>query len=264
MMKITKQRISRAIWTFKQPLTKQPSIAGSPVSDLFLWRCNRDWETFFELIDISAMFGARQPVPNVAKIMFFDAAGIMLRIKEIELIPNQRKTLKISDFLSENDGEVGTFCVFHMVTPDVISHLGSFLAERGYVSYQYRDAPLRSYVHGNLDAVSLNGSRLEMLGGCSWLKRRYALQYQFIPNNDYELAIANPTDKKQHIKLTLFDMDNKQVFVDDAHIAPGGVHLTAFDKLQSSPTLLSVESKMIMARPSIFKIKNDVLDVFHG
>ena len=50
------KRLKKAPWSFKQPLTKMPKYLGTPVSDLFVWRNSKDWNTFFELTDIAGMF----------------------------------------------------------------------------------------------------------------------------------------------------------------------------------------------------------------
>ena len=51
------KRIKRAPWVLGQELTKKPVNKQSVISDLFVWRCNKDWDTYFELIDIAALFG---------------------------------------------------------------------------------------------------------------------------------------------------------------------------------------------------------------
>ncbi len=65
--------------------------------------------------------------------------------------------------------DYGTFSIFHSHTPKEVTELGSFLTERGYVSYCYKGAPLRSYVHGNLDAIAqyLDG-KMQLLGARSF------------------------------------------------------------------------------------------------
>ena len=53
-------RIRRALWTFRQPLTRKPEQLGVPVSDLFVWRNGAEWKTCFEPIDIPGLFHARR------------------------------------------------------------------------------------------------------------------------------------------------------------------------------------------------------------
>ena len=124
--------------------------------------------------------------------------------------------------LSELPSDYGTFCVFHTKVPNSVLELQSFIAERGYVSYQYKNARLRSYVHGNLDAID---DSLVPVGGSSFLNRQYNLQYLLDIKKTYEIALINASSKNKKIKFKIVGTDNnaqikesvilksKQVFV---------------------------------------------------
>ena len=61
MVPITKvsnffRRAKRAPWILGQRLVRSPSSIDSAVSDLFIWVCDKEWNTFFELIDIYGLF----------------------------------------------------------------------------------------------------------------------------------------------------------------------------------------------------------------
>ena len=103
-------------------------------------------------------------------LIFLDKDGALFHKKRVEAICCQRQTLELSSFIPESQGAYGTFCVFHSITPDVVTSLGSYIAERGYVSYRYKENPLRAYVHGNLDAVAMPPGRtlLQLGGAVSW------------------------------------------------------------------------------------------------
>ena len=62
--------------------------------------------------------------------------------------------------------------------PKIVTKLKSFIAERGYISYNYKKSALSSYVHGNLDAIEKSNNTLSPLGGVSFLHREYCLQHQ--------------------------------------------------------------------------------------
>ncbi len=159
------QRLRRAVWTWRQPLTRLPAMARAPISDLFVWRSSDEWQTLFELIDIPSLFEDGHDSQHVI-LIFFDGSGRRVLEQRLDLRANCRQTLDISSMIGRVHGEVGTFAVFHSPTPSDITKLGSFLAERGYVSYRYLDAPLRAYVHGNLDAIAQGANgELQLLGG---------------------------------------------------------------------------------------------------
>ena len=65
-------RVRRAIWKYRQPLTRVPEAPGATVSDLFIWRNSSEWETFFEAIDMPSLFDVYDGVEHKAQIFFFD------------------------------------------------------------------------------------------------------------------------------------------------------------------------------------------------
>lgn len=125
--------LRRAVWTWRQPLTRIPAGVDSPISDLFVWRSSEYWQTFFELIDIPSLFEDSQS-PGQVTLIFFDGTGHHIREEHFNMKPNCRQTLDISALVGRKHGESGTFAVFHSKTPPAVTKLGSFLAERGYIS----------------------------------------------------------------------------------------------------------------------------------
>jgi len=258
------ERVRRAIWSYKQPLTRAPSIAGAPVSDLFVWRNSEEWETFFELTDLPALFAEREIASGYVILVFFDAVGQLLFEKTIEVAAGRRNTLVLSEIIGSKFGSVGTFAVFHSHTPQKLQGLGSHLAERGYVSYRYRSAPLRAYVHGNLDAIArLPDQSLQLLGGRSIRRREYNLQYALDVHGSYELVIVNSTPKKQKIVCRTLAASGKIEHKQTFGLLPRGIHLF---RVAPKHDLLRVviSSRLIMARPLVFHIQNQTMDVFHG
>ena len=260
-------KLRRAMWTVKQPLTKNPTTLGVTISDLFVWRNTEEWKTYFELIDIPSFFENVQPNTNSAvTICFFDSEGAEFRRVEVEPLKLQRLTLNLADYLSAQDGEFGTFSVFHSHTPGSVSRLGSFLAERGYLSYLYKDAPLRSYVHGNMDAITLNrGGNLEMLGGSSFLERSYNMQLEIVCGSRYELVIANATSNRQFIICEVMSAGGVDVTTKfEKELKPRGSHTFVVSSEDGESRRVRICSHMVMARPLVFKIGKQKMDVFHG
>jgi hypothetical protein len=259
------KKIKRALWTIRQPLTHWPSHENATISDLFVWRCSAQWQTYFELFNISSLFEDNVN-PRSVTVVFFDHLGRQLLINKIKLKTNMRQTLDISSMVGQDYGEIGTFAVFHDQTPQEIINYGSFIAERGYVSYKFRNAPLRAYVHGNLDAVSLApDGRLELLGGVSFFRRKYNLQHHLHQGLTYEFAMVNPTREIQRCIFELINIQTgKLVGVYKLKVATGGIQLLTVPVKDSGPVRLIIESGLIMARPLVFKLYNQKLDVFHG
>jgi hypothetical protein len=257
------QRLRRASWTWRQPLTHVPSQPTAPVSDLFCWRKSQDWQTFFDLTDMPGLFEGGEGQGSEATIVLFDANGRELK-RQTLLAPRYKRAVVDVTSLVPVDKGVGTFCIFHARTPSAVSALGSHLAERGYLSYRYCGGPLRSYVHGNLDAVSLNDGNLDMLGGVGLREREYRLQHQLKAEINYELAIVNPARSTQSIDIHILSAsDNTQIKNENVKLSSRAIHLVSMgsEKLDRRVVL---SSRLIMARPLVFRIHNQTMDVFHG
>lgn len=260
------ERVRRAAWTYKQPLTQVPALAGAPLSDLFLWRKGPDWQTRFELTDMAGMYEASDNVVHgKTRIMLFDASGNHIGQAEFEPPRYRRQQIDISELVKDTKDCVGTFAVFHSHTPTAVQLLGSHLAERGYVSYQYHNAPLRAYVHGNLDAAALGEQqRLTLLAGCGPLSREYRLQHALLPGKRYDIGVVNPSPRSQTLLCDVFAVaDGTRVDVLTAKLSAGACHL--FSLQPSTETLrVVIRSRLVMARPLIFRFHDSTLDVLHG
>jgi hypothetical protein len=260
-------RLRRALWTWRQPLTRCPAQPAVPVSDLFAWRSSSEWQTSFELIDLSSLFVDNGDTSDLyVTIVFFDQNGRRFLEKRLDLLPYRRQTIDLSALVGKNHGELGTFAVFHSTTPSALTGMGSFVAERGYVSYCYRGAPLRAYVHGNLDAIALGlDGQVELLGASGLMLRQYRLQHEMQGSVLYELAMVNPTSVEQWCACQLVSTRNgKMLETQEINLAPGAVHLASFQIDKLEPVRVVIKSRLIMARPLVFRIQNLKLDVFHG
>ena len=258
------QRLRRATWSYRQPLTYKPSAEGATVSDLFVWRNSTIWETFFELTDLLSLFEESGNLSRQVTFVFFDNFGCKFLEKTFDLEQNLRFTLALSEIIGNVPSQFGTFAVFHSHTPNSICALGSHIAERGYISYRYRGAPLRSYVHGNLDAIArLPDLSLQMIGGRGLRLRNYNLQYDLSNHGIYELGMVNPTSKKLRIACEALSCDG---FISSSQVVdllPRGAHLfSVFPKHEQLRVVIS--SRLIMGRPLVFLIQNQTMDVFHG
>jgi len=255
------RKVKKAPWVLAQPLTKKPNNPQSVISDLFLWRCNQDWNTYFELLDLASIFGDEGQ--HQVDIVFFDNNGENFHQNSIELSGLYRQVLDISKVLStlkQLPSDYGTFCVFHKKIPNSVLKLQSFIAERGYVSYQYKNAPLRSYVHGNLDAID---DSLTPLSGSSFLNRQYNLQYLLEMGKAYEIVLVNTSLKNKKVEFKVVDFNDSVLMEKCITLKPKQVFILPIKDIPN-PSHLIIKNKIIMARPVVFCFDNDKMDVFHG
>lgn len=257
-------RLGDAIWSFKQPLTHIPSKSICTISDLFVWRNSNEWKTFFEIFDVPALFQDVKESSRRVSIVFFDPYGNTLLEEVLYINSYRRHTIELSKFLNEIDVEFGTFAVFHHDIPHVLGDLGAYITERGYVSYGYKNSLVRSYVHGNLDAIARHADNsLELLGGFGFLKREFRLQYSLEPNYNYEFAVVNTTSKNQIITWKALDETGKIISVKSEVLASKAVS-TFKQSVESNCRRIVLGSHLVMARPLVFKLNSYIMDVFHG
>lgn len=266
-MKISVERVRKGLWLYKQPLVQIPSASGSTVSDLFVWRNSGEWRTFFELMDVCGLFAEPAELPpRQATFVFFDSAGALVNERRIDVVPNERRTVDLSTLTGASAGAFGTFCVFHSHPPQAVSDLGSFVTERGYVSYRYKGAPVRSYVHGNLDAVAREpDERLELLGASSLRKREYRLQHELAGPAAYEMMVVNPTPHSQSLRCRLLSTrGNVLLSTQGTKLAPSGCDLFRIEMDGQQTARVIIDSHLVMARPVVFRAHGRSANVFHG
>ncbi len=258
------ERLRRAVWTYKQPLTMAPDNSDAVFSDLFIWRKSSEWETFFELMDMPGLFSENEVGARPVSFVFFDKEGRVFHNKTLIPVTNARNFLNISKLIDGDIGEYGTFAVFHDATPDNIKIFGSNLAERGYVSYRYREAPLRSYVHGNFDAIAHSANKSpQLMGGDGLRRREYHLQLLLDDHNVYEFLIVNTTSRLQKVVFETRTREGSLCNTRVTQVQPGGNDLFKLVPEHREKRIVII-SRLIMARPLIFRIQDKKMDVFHG
>ena len=248
-------------------ITKTP-LRGSVVSDLFPLRIEDSWNTFFELLNYHQILNPKdQNIESVnVEIKFYDKEGIFLKSHIIKNNNKLKQTLNLKNISNElgiyNDG---VFVVFHQNDTPWISEQNSFLAERGYIGFENRNlGNIKSFIHGNLDAISQSKKGKEsLLGNTSFFNKEYHLQLDLSYNFSYELFWVNPSKKLQLFKivesrhtknkLTVFEIPSK-----------GIKSLLIVKNKNQENTKIIIKSKLYMARPVVFKYMENSFDVFHG
>ena len=118
------------------------------------------------------------------------------------------------------------------------------------------------------DAIAYNrkSEKTELLGSSSLFKRDFNLQYLLEPEHKYFIGIVNNSNFEKNIKLSVVKNKNLYgtLYYNEFVIKPNGIHF-AFVQLKSGQKgRVVINSKLIMARPIIIRIKGNNMDVFHG
>jgi hypothetical protein len=258
------ERLRIASWKFNQPLARLPLNSRAVVSDLFIWRKSDEYNTFFEILSLPSIFEDLPTSQARVTIVIFNLEGEKILEESISFCRYFRNTICVSDIIPAGSGTFGTFSVFHSYIPESLESLGSFLCERGYVAYKYKDMPLHSYCHGNLDAIAcLDDQRLQLLGATSIRSRIFNLQYNLTATAHYDLALVNPTQKSQKITLSLISSSGTESHSHIIKLSPRASYIFNLPPRNESFRAV-IKSKLVMARPLVFKVSKNMADVFHG
>ena len=262
-MTLILEKLRLLLWKIGQPLTKIPPSSNAAVSDLFIWRHTDEITTYFELLNLPYLLNFSAPHPSVT-LVIFNCYGDILSEVNIDYSPNLRHRIKLRDYLPAACGTYGSFSIFHHprnLSPDIYK---SFIAERGFTSYKFASTPVHSFVHGNLDAIArLDDDSLSPLGGSSIRNRTYKLQFNLRITETYEFIIVNPSKSAQIIEFTVLNFSSNVIFSETINLASLACHIFRYTASDDDQLALFT-SKLIMARPLVFRYQGNSIDVFHG
>jgi hypothetical protein len=242
---------------------KKPKDKNSVTSDLFPIRNDEDWSTEFEFLNLPGLIRGDISGNHKARLVFFNRDGVELGRRGIEISGLGRKTVNLRDFMKDGLEESSTFSVFHERSAIEADLGGSYMAERGYAGYKFRNAPVKGYVHGNLDAVSHSVGAIQKLGNFGFPKKIYFVQHLLTGPAEYNFVITNPTSKK--IRIEPIVQINGTVKVLPKHtIQSLGCHVFTVNIQDSDVGQIRFKSYLYLGRPVVFRLTDNAFDVFHG
>jgi len=260
-----KRRLKFAFFLGKN-LTRVPSNKSAVISDLFPIKRDSDWKTEFELLNVAGLIIGDnvQSKKYLVDFYFFSATGKLLGVRNIELKNVGRQTINLALYLENDLKDAKTFAVFHPNLGDDFDMAGSYLAERGYGGYEYKNLGVKGYVHGNLDAVALSKGSVEPLGNTGLISRLYTVQHCLTGPSKYEFVFTNPTSRKVKITPSISYSPNKWSKGESFQIASLGTYTHSVTVNEPERAYVRFKSRLYLGRPVVFRIANDSMDVFHG
>lgn len=267
IVKATKIKRRAKLFIFiNKNLTKIPTEKNAVISDLFPIKKGNDWFTEFELLNVTGLIMGdnNESKPYVVNFYFFSSTGNILGSRSVTVENIGRKTIKLSELMIGEIKEAATFSVFHPPIYGKTDMAGSFLAERGYSGYEYRNLGVKGYVHGNLDAVALSNSKVEPVGNSGLIPRYYTVQHCLRGPAKYEFVFTNPTSKTIKITPNVYLNRKKWLTKKSFTLNPLGSHTFTVDIKENEKAYVRFKSKLYLGRPVVFRISNDSMDVFHG
>lgn len=250
----------------KAPVAElRPFNKRAAISDLFVWRCDDEWETEFDLFNISSFVYPDQQPQEECRIIFFDKDGRCIGKHVLTLAPFERRVLKLSDYVG-TDKEFGTFAVFHHSScvsryEDAKTHL----TERGYIGYHRKGDVLKSFCHGNLQALS-QGPAQEGFSyvAATTAPMRYHPQLILSDSAMIELIYTNPSSRSKALSVNLFDKDSQKVGERHVALPARSVRIIEIDNLDKAIHTFDNVGGIVMWRPVIKKYYDTHFDVMHG
>lgn len=251
-------------------LVSRPTLLSDPgntilsISDLFPWRNTNSFQTSFILQSICSLYDDPLKSSYTVYLYIFHKSGSLLNVHSLSIKPLEAYNLLLSNYLVPEYGEYGSFAIFHCESCQIIANNSSYIAERGYLGFTYMDSLVPSKVHGNSDAIALHKTlKTETLTAPSLFPRKYRVQYQFLPDNHYELFYVNSSRSLKCYLINLItdnDVTQEHKFVLKPNEA---IIINLPSRIKSYR--IETKSKMWLVRPIIFSYSiNNTLDVFHG
>ena len=247
-------------------LTRFPKENNCVISDLFLLRSDENWETQFEILNISALLNGGYSRVSHEKLLFvfYDSNGIEVGRKTLVTPKAGKYSLVLNNEFIHPIKNAATFAVFHLDNEINIDMKGSVLAERGYTGFLRQDVQMLGYVHGNFDAIAFNKDSIEMLGRASKLRRGYQIQHAFTGEAAYELALVNPSDKRVKLIFQMRSPSTSWKTFQEFDLNPRGSQIIPIKVNLKEFHFVRIVSTLHLGRPVIFRNTDTSFDVFHG
>ncbi len=248
-------------------ITKIPKEKEANISDLFPYKIENNWNTYFELLNVPHMLSpeAKSETPYTIELKFYDINGKFLSNHQVLSSNNLRETLDIGKITKQlNIITDGIFAVFHQKHTTWLTEQNSFMAERGYIGFENKNiGPIKSYIHGNLDAIAQYEDKEYLLANWSWKTKEYHLQHDLLADYSYELFLVNASTQTQLIEIIEETREGRKSTI--LKIPQRGIknYLRASNKEGLNAKII-VKSKLYLARPIVFKYMDTSFDVFHG
>jgi hypothetical protein len=250
----------------RAPTWLRPWRPGAAISDLFPWRSDGQWQTRFDLMNLSALLFPDRPARENVWVVFFDTAGRIIRQERFRIEPFEKKELVVGDFVS---GELGGFSCFHLDDcGDTVQCGGGHMVERNYLAFRRAQdqSPIWAYVHGNTYAFSCDGhdAPLRSIAGRPRAPLVYRPQMCFDDCDAFDLVFSNTSTRAVEAEVRLLDKVRETVRTERVRLAPRGLARIGIDNGDRCITMVENYGAHFMWRPMVFKFYETGFDVLHS
>ena len=235
------------------------------VSDLFVWRCDDIWETYFDLTHIAGILNPEMRLNYSVSLVIFSSDGIEIGRHTQTVMFAESYLVRINDLPGAANGH-GTFAVLHMAPLSaVFGPERTCLTERGYVSYRRKldSSPLRSYVHGNLYGIGGNPTTRQFRTLTLSIRQTHEYQPQVRLDDceRCEIALVNYSPRRLNVEALALRGGKSEQRLNISLNPRGSV---VIDSSTLPLERIALRAKLPLPRPLLFKHYASHFDVFHG
>ena len=254
-----------ALWIPKK-ITRKPASKGAVISDLFPLRCDSQWQTHFELLNVSGLISGNNSSvqEKSALFVFFNHEGTKMGEKLVAIPSSGRSSIALDNAFDSSISKASSFAVFHEFSDQTLEIGESFLAERGYTGYSRSDSRIRGYVHGNFDSLAYKDGKIQSVGNKGLLPRYYTVQHPLRGPATYEFFLSNPTSRSVEVRVLHGVEGEGWNEVEGFKLNPRGSRIFRVEKKGDKPSFVRIRSKFYLGRPVVFRLAGGGFDVFHG
>jgi hypothetical protein len=232
--------------SFKTPKKKYPIS----ISDCFLWRTDKNYQTKFKYADLLNLF---YKIENSwVEFHFYSKNNKLIKIRKIENLDLFNELVIDSKFFN-NLEDYGVFYIYHFSMNSKIVEEDNVLVNRCYLGYSQNNN-LFSFVHGNVYAKYtsiLSNKKIEhnMMKMSFLMNENYTIQKYFDGFDQTELMFINPSSKTLKFKI-----EGKKYM-----LKAGCCRI-----IEIKQPVINILSNCRLLRPTVFSYKNGYLDVHHS
>ena len=231
------------------------------VSDFFFWNTSKGYNTKINITNL-----ASQVLPEIQQkclvvFIFFNSSGKIIYTKEITLEYFESYSFEVAKYCKNNFGSLAIFQSFENF--DDLKKHGSYITEKGYIGYNYKDGPW-NYVHGNNSSLSytVNKNIYPLLSSTLFKTNSYIPQVRLDDCKKCYLIFNNPLDIALRSSIILYSNDWKLLEKFDIKTEPKNTVI--FELANFNKSYVKIKSNMLLFRPMIMKKYKTYFDIFHG
>ena len=258
----------RTYLNYRPPVNIRPIRSNASISDLFPWRVDEVWQTYFEVTNTPSFLFPQEALTDQVTVVVFRSDGSEIDRAKLSLAPFESQPFILAELVGQGNGDIGTFSVFHHApkAEKLLATTKSHVAERGYVSYKRKGDDLSAIVHGKLHCLSKSPDKpgFDFIHGRLKRAEPYRLQLDLSDCQTFDLIFTNPSSKQQSLDVVFMSATRTELKRERRMIPPRGIDVFRWNNEEQLCGLCEAWGGMPMWRPVVFKHYDTHFNVLHS